>query len=303
MKKFFTLLAIAAMMVSCSTEKLNEIKLNLSEGENYAQNMSTSMEMVQNFQGQKMNIDVNVNANFNNKVIKVENGEYTLESNFELMEMDMKNPMMNMSFSSEKMDSTNEMTSTISKVLKGMKEGKFTMVITEFGEIKSVEGLEEMMTKAIEAIPDVTPQVMSQINQQLTKSFGEEAMINNLTPSMNIYKTGIVKVGDTWTEENKMESTIPLNVNTTYTVKEIKSDAFIIEGVSELTLANSMLNSGQKMDLTGDMTSSYEIDRVSGWANRVEINQDLVLTTTVVQGEEVQEIPMTIKSKTLITNN
>lgn len=291
------------MMVSCSTEKLNEIKLNLSEGENYAQNMSTSMEMVQNFQGQKMNIDVNVNANFNNKVIKVENGVYTLESNFELMEMDMKNPMMNMSFSSEKMDSTNEMTSTISKVLKGMKEGKFTMVITEFGEIKSVEGLEEMMTKAIEAIPDVTPQVMSQINQQLTKSFGEEAMINNLTPSMNIYKTGIVKVGDTWTEENKMESTIPLNVNTTYTVKEIKSDAFIIEGVSELTLANSMLNSGQKMDLNGDMTSSYEIDRVSGWANRVEINQDLVLTTTVVRGEEVQEIPMTIKSKTLITNN
>ena len=291
------------MMVSCSTEKLNEIKLNLSEGENYAQNMSTSMEMIQNFQGQKMNIDVNVNANFNNKVIKVENGEYTLESNFELMEMDMKNPMMNMSFSSEKIDSTNEMTSTISKVLKGMKEGKFTMVITEFGEIKSVEGLEEMMTKAIEAIPGVTPQVMSQINQQLTKSFGEEAMINNLTPSMNIYKTGIVKVGDTWTEENKMESTIPLNVNTTYTVKEIKSDAFIIEGVSELTLANSMLNSGQKMDLNGDMTSSYEIDRVSGWANRVEINQDLVLTTTVVQGEEVQEIPMTIKSKTLITNN
>lgn len=296
-------MALTAMMVSCSTEKLNEIKLNLTEGENYAQNMSTTMEMIQNFQGQKMNIDVKVDADFNNKVVKFENGEYSLESNFQRMEMEMKNPMINMSFSSEKMDSTNQMTATISKVLKGMKDGKFSMIITEYGDIKSIDGLEEMMTKTIESIPGVTPQVMNQISQQLTKSFGEEAVINNLTPSMNIYKKGIVKVGDTWTDENKMESTVPLNVKTIYTIKEITSDEFIIEGVSELSLANSMMNSGQQIDLSGDMTSSYEISRVSGWTNKVEIKQDLVLTTTIVQGEETIKSPTTIKSTTLITNN
>lgn len=307
MKKVLSILALGAMLFSCGNEAQTTsndaviLKLNLKEGEVYTQNFKISIDLDQELMGQEVESFITMNMVYSNKVVDFKNGEYTIASKFEEINMEMKNDMMNFSMSSEKIDESNPMNAMMSRAMRGLKKSTLTMIMDEYGKIKEITGFDKMMENAFADNPDLSPEIQAQIKAQLAQSINEEALKTQMAYTSQFYKKGEMKVGDTWNVETKKTDLVPFNMNTEYTLKEITDETVIVTGKSKMENVESAVSEGVEMTAEGVMDVELTINKSTGWVKTALITQDITtLTITNVNGEKM-EMPMHMVSKIEIT--
>lgn len=307
MKKVLSVLALGAMLFSCGNEAQTTsndaliLKLNLKEGEVYTQNFKISIDLDQELMGQEVESFITMNMVYSNKVVDFKNGEYTIASKFEEINMEMKNDMMNFSMSSEKIDESNPMNAMMSRAMRGMKKSTLTMIMDEYGKIKEITGFDKMMENAFADNPDLSPEIQAQIKAQLAQSINEEALKTQMSYTSQFYKKEEMKVGDTWNVETPKTDLVPFNMNTEYTLKEITDETVIVTGKSKMENVESVVTEGLEMTAEGVMDIELTINRSTGWVKTALITQDITtLTITNVNGEKM-EMPMHMVSKIEIT--
>eukprot|EP01029_Cantina_marsupialis_P000991 TRINITY_DN107_c0_g7_i1.p1 TRINITY_DN107_c0_g7~~TRINITY_DN107_c0_g7_i1.p1 ORF type:complete len:305 (-),score=26.30 TRINITY_DN107_c0_g7_i1:229-1143(-) len=304
MKKLFTLIALVSVCLAVQAKKY-DLGLNLEIGKEYHQKTTANMNIKQSINGMDMDMTMKVTADMAYKVIAKEGDNFNMDVTYKSLGMEMGTMQGNMSFSSENAKPEDIMSTMLSKLA----NSPFQVKMTRKGIIVEVKGLEALLGNLFEGM-DVNEMQKAQLAAQMEKSYGEEALKQNLEMATAIFPEENVAIGDTWTKKGKIESNMSVNVSTTYQLKEAAADFYLIHGDSQLDNdadAPFMNQNGMDMrvEMNGKMISDIKVDKNSGWIKEVKIKQDLKGNTFVKGNAQIPDgmnIPMEITGETTVVN-
>lgn len=305
MKTCFTLILCAFVVFSSSAQ--TSLNLNLVQGKEYRQNSETKMMMTQSFGGQTMDIVATIKGKMVYLVKSVTPASYDMDIRYESMSMDMQMPQATMKFSSEN-PAEGDM---FSQVLAAMINKSFQAQFSKTGKVISVKNIEALFATAFDKFPDVSEAQKEQIKSQLKQSYGEQAFASNMEMMFAIFPDKPVKVGEKWTVESKLKSSVTANISSAFTYVEEGADFRKIHGDSKITAEenSAYVNSNgmdMKFNMNGTMISDIKLDKKTGWVLEAKIMQDIAGEAHVKANEQLPDglsIPMTIKTEMVNTGN
>lgn len=306
MKTIFTLILTVFVLTSCQTQN-SDLSLKLEKGKEYKQITNSKATIIQEVNGQKMNMVMTIKGTMTFLVKDITENGYNMDAKFEELSMSMQMPQGLMEFSSEKNDA-NDIFSTI---LGAMKDKAFGITMSKTGKITDVKNVEALWSTAINTFDQLPEMQKEQIKAQIMKAYGGEALKGNIEMVTAIYPDSPVNRGDKWTINTKLESGMSANMTTDYEFAELTSEYALIKGKSTIVTADKdayIESNGMPMkyDLTGSMDSEIKFDKNTGWIIEATINQKIEGDTYIKENPQLpngMKIPMTMINDMVITNN
>jgi len=304
MKKLLTLALILSATLFVQAQKY-ELALNLEVGKEYTQKSNAKMTITQNFNGMPIEIGMNVKGDYTFKIMGAENNQYNMEVKYTVVEMEMESAQGKSSFSSKTPSEQDIMSTMLSRMI----DKPFTMIMSQSGKVIEIKGIDNLFGSLFEGY-DLTEQQKEQILAQLKQSYGAKAIKGSFEQITAIYPEQKVKLGKTWSTETSIEAGMSVNLTTNFVLKAANTDYFLIHGEGNLASnpdAPYIKQNGMDMKILvdGQLTSEIKIDRKTGWIIDATIVQNLSGNTELKASEQMPDgmsIPMTIKSKSVITN-
>lgn len=305
MKTTITLFLVAIIWTCCQAQK-TELGLNLEQGKTYEQLTNSKATIIQDVNGQKINMVMTIKGGTSYLVQAVNAEGYEMEVKYESLSMSMQMPQGTMEFSSEKKDPQD----IFSLILAEMKNKPFQIKMTRKGKVKEVKNIESLFESVFSKFPQIPENQMAQVKAQLMKAYGEEAFKGNMEMVTAIYPDKPVDKGESWVINTKLESGMSADMTTTYTYSENNSDYYLIVGDSKIQTADKdayIESNGMPMkyDMAGNMSSEIKADKVSGWIMEAKIKQDIqgdVYIKGNPQMPDGMKIPMIMKNDMVFTN-
>lgn len=306
MKTIFTLILTVFVLTSYQTQN-SDLSLKLEKGKEYKQITNSKTTIIQEVNGQKMNMVMTIKGTMTFLVKDITENGYNMDAKFEELSMSMQMPQGLMEFSSEKNDA-NDIFSTI---LGAMKDKAFGITMSKTGKITDVKNVEALWSTAINTFDQLSEMQKEQIKAQIMKAYGGEALKGNIEMVTAIYPDSPVNRGDKWTINTKLESGMSANMTTDYEFAELTSEYALIKGKSTIVTADKdayIESNGMPMkyDLTGSMDSEIKVDKNTGWIIEATINQKIEGDTYIKENPQLpngMKIPMTMINDMVITNN
>jgi hypothetical protein len=306
MRTIFTLIIASIIFTSCQSQK-TDLSLRLEKGKVYKQITNSKATIIQEVNGQKMNMVMTISGTMTFLVKDVNASGYSMDTKFESLSMSMQMPQGTMDFSSEKND-PNDIFSTI---LGAMKNKTFEVRMSKTGKITEVKNVEALWGTAINQFEQLPEMQKEQIKAQIMKAYGADALKGNIEMVTAIYPDKPVKKGDKWTINTKLESGMSAKMTTDYEFTDLTSDYALIKGNSNIETADKdayIESNGMPMkyDLTGSMTSEIKVDKNTGWIIEAKINQEIKGDAYIKENPQVpngMKIPMTMINEMVIKNN
>lgn len=306
MKTIFTLILTVFVLTSCQTQN-SDLSLKLEKGKEYKQITNSKATIIQEVNGQKMNMVMTIKGTMTFLVKDITENGYNMDAKFEELSMSMQMPQGLMEFSSEKNDA-NDIFSTI---LGAMKDKAFGITMSKTGKITDVKNVEALWSTAINTFDQLPEMQKEQIKAQIMKAYGGEALKGNIEMVTAIYPDSPANRGDKWTINTKLESGMSGNMTTDYEFAELTSEYALIKGKSTIVTADKdayIESNGMPMkyDLTGSMDSEIKVDKNTGWIIEATINQKIEGDTYIKENPQLpngMKIPMTMINDMVITNN
>lgn len=305
MRKFQTLVLSLLVLTSCHAQQV-DLSLKLESGKIYKQIMDAEATIIQEFNGQKINLIMTVKGTMSYLVKTVNDSYYDMEVRYESLSMTMKIPQATMEFNSEK----NDIQDIFSRILASMKNKPFNIKMTKHGKISEVKNIDRLIEKVILEFPQVPESQRIQLKAQLTKAYGEEAFKGNIEMGTAIFPEKPVSKGDSWIIKTKLESGMSADMTSTYNFVEKTPEFYLITGDSKIKTADkeSFLESNgvkMKYDLTGTMTSKIKIDKNTGWIIEAMINQNIAGDAFMMENPQMpngMKIPISMLNNMIIKN-
>lgn len=306
MKTIFTLILTVFVLTSYQTQNL-DLSLKLKKGKEYKQITNSKATIIQEVNGQKVNMVMTIKGTMTFLVKDITENGYNMDAKFEELSMSMQMPQGLMEFSSEKNDA-NDIFSTI---LGAMKDKAFGITMSKTGKITDVKNVEALWSTAINTFDQLPEMQKEQIKAQIMKAYGGEALKGNIEMVTAIYPDSPANRGDKWTINTKLESGMSANMTTDYEFAELTSEYALIKGKSTIVTADKdayIESNGMPMkyDLTGSMDSEIKVDKNTGWIIEATINQKIEGDTYIKENPQLpngMKIPMTMINDMVITNN
>lgn len=306
MKTIFTLILTVFVLTSYQTQN-SDLSLKLEKGKEYKQITNSKTTIIQEVNGQKVNMVMTIKGTMTFLVKDITENGYNMDAKFEELSMSMQMPQGLMEFSSEKNDA-NDIFSTI---LGAMKDKAFGITMSKTGKITDVKNVEALWSTAINTFDQLPEMQKEQIKAQIMKAYGGEALKGNIEMVTAIYPDSPANRGDKWTINTKLESGMSANMTTDYEFAELTSEYALIKGKSTIVTADKdayIESNGMPMkyDLTGSMDSEIKVDKNTGWIIEATINQKIEGDTYIKENPQLpngMKIPMTMINDMVITNN
>jgi len=305
MKYFYTFL-LCLTGLSLSFGQKVELGLNLVEGRTYTQNSVSSVSIVQNINGQELNINMSIKGSMSYLVKTATKVDYVIEMSYETLSMFMELPQGgSVEFSSQKTDQNDIM----STVLKGITEQPITLILGNNGTVREVSELDSLWTSVFSQFPNIPEEQLNQVKAQIRNAYGPDALKANIEMVTAIFPEDRVLVGDEWIVNTSMQSPMSVDVNTTYSLAGIHNDYYLIAGNSSLQTADTAAivdtnGMPMKYSLSGVIASEIKIDKESGWIIEAHNVQDIEGEAQIQANPQLpmtMTIPMVMKNETVIT--
>ena len=273
MKKSKLLALTAFLFISGSViaQKTYTLKQNFPIGKKYDFSMVSDQIINQEVSGQKMNISQNIGTDY---TFDIRNGEdQNKDIDVVYNRIFMKSSAMGntMTMDSDDADTTKQ------NPFRGIKGASFRMEMQPNGSIKSLTGIDGMLTSMASKMSKDSV-VISNLKASLSKQFNAEGMKQTMESSLKIYPDQPVKIGDSWTVDTKMQMTMPIETITKYTLKEVKN------GVAYLTISGTLISKGDfetmgnkmQTDLNGTNNGDAELDIQSGLILKSHLRMEMI---------------------------
>ncbi|WP_316737911.1 DUF6263 family protein [Pedobacter aquatilis] len=151
----------------------------------------------------------------------------------------------------------------------GLKNASFNMLIAPNGTIKSVSGVEKMVSDMVSKMTTDSAQIKS-LKASLAKQFNAEVIKQTMESALKIFPDKPVKVGDSWTILSKMNITMPIESTISYTLKEIKGNVAI------LTIKGNLISKGE-FEVLGSKTQT-DLKGINMGDAQVELTTGMILS-------------------------
>lgn len=301
MKKILFVLITIALTANCQAEK-NTLELNLVKGDVYTQGSMSNIKMDLSMMGQNIAIDMSMGGHMSFKVLDIKDNIYDLEVRYDSISMKMNLMDKLMEFSSEKMSDMNDM---MSKMMSTMKNKTFNMKMSKKGKIIEVTNMDSIYSDFYK-MSQLSEEQKIQMKAQVEKGFGEESLKSNMGLSCEIFPDKPVEVGDKWTIKGKMVSTMTADVITTYELKEVAKDYYLISSssllLSDSTATMEMNNMKMKINLSGSISSDLKVRKRTGWIITSTGKQDIDADAKI-DGNMNGQIPEGMSMKIKMSGN
>jgi hypothetical protein len=299
MKITFLLLALLCTLTISAQQY--DLKLNLQKGQHYNQLMTMNMDMSQSIAGQDVNIKTSMQFEFAQIVKSItKNGDFVIENEYSHIVIDMDAMGQAMNYDSKVKDTTgNEAMKTYSDAFGKIIGKKFNVTISPKGKVKEISGLKEIMSSLKKAASEPAAKKI------LEETFDEKKMISNYESVYHIFPDNPVKVGDTWSQKSTVESIIPIDITTNYSLQNVSNGVAKIAASGDFTMkSDDMEVAGIKMaaNLAGKYDGLYQMNITSGMSNTSSINMPLSGTMEVMGLEFPVSINTVTKTKTTPVN-
>jgi hypothetical protein len=305
MKTIITLILMSIIFTSGHSQSA-ELSLKLENGKEYKQITNSIATIIQEVNGQKMNMIMTINGIVTFLVKASDENGYEMDTKFEKLSMSMRMPQLTLEFSSEKNDEND----IFSKILGSMKNKTFEVTMSKTGKITEVKNVEALWETAINQFDFFSEMQKEQMKVQIMNAYGAEALKGNIEMVTAIYPDKPVNKGDNWTIYTKLESGMSAKMSTFYEYSDLTADYALIRGDSTIETEDKdayIESNGMPMkyDLKGSMQSEIKVDRKTGWIIEAKINQEIKGDAYIKENPQVpngMKIPMTMIHETLITN-
>lgn len=305
MRTIFTLIIASIILNSCQSQSI-DLFLRLEKGKEYKQIMNSKATIIQEINGQKMDMVMTIAGTMTFYVKDFSATGYSLETKFESLSMSMQMPQGSVSFSSEK----NDPSDIFSTILGAMKNKTFEVLMSKTGKITEVRNVEALWGTAINQFEQLSEMQKEQIKDQTMKAYGADALKGNIEMVTAIYPDKPVNKGNRWTVNTKLESGMSAKMTTDYEFTELTSDYALIKGISNIETADKdayIESNGMpvKYELTGSMTSEIKVDKNTGWIIEAKINQEIKGNAYIKENPQMpggMKIPMRMINEMVIKN-
>lgn len=305
MKYLFTLSLLLIGTITCHAQKFKPA-LHLTKGNTYNMITSTTSAIQQTMNGQVNNINVTISGTTAFKVLNADDSLYYMEVNYKSLGMKMQMAGSLANFDSNKSDSTNIMSSILSKLV----NKPFTAVITKSGRVRSVDNVEKMISSVLDGFGQIQGAQKEQIKTQFMKSFGSEAIKNSLEMSTAVFPEKAVAKNDKWTINTTLETTMTAKINTIYQLTDVSPTSYTIHGDGTIITDNTTgfkQISGMPMqyNMKGTITSDIKADKTTGWITESKIKQQISGMVSIKDNPQLPggaSFPMTVVNETVTTD-
>lgn len=229
-----------------------------------------------------------------------EDGAATVRSSTEAMRVESKSPMGGEMVYDSADPKGADADSPVAAVFDAMIGQGFTMVITPGGEVRSVDGMDELIDRL--AANAGVPMALD----NLKKSMGDAAMQGAMEQAFKMWTKEGVEPGDTWT--GALENAVPMlgtmKIDATMTLKDVKE----IDGRRLARVGHVMKTSFEAskdammpgMTITVDPSTSegetlFDLDR--GQLHRMEMSMPMPMTITMDQGGQTMTMKQDMTTK------
>lgn len=301
MKKIFLLLFVPVLLfiASCSKD-LYPLKFAPEQGKSYRIKTLAEQDISQEMMGQKIKIKQTMEMTylFSVKESK-EKGVSRIDVTYERIKVDQQNDLMPISFDSDVEEDPNS-TNPFGVAFSALKGSKFSMLVGENGSVMKVEGIEEMisqmMNKVNELLVSDTSKVKSDVLDMVKSEYSEEKIRKQMEASLKIFPDKQVSVGDSWKIKNIVDGVVPMETETEYHLKDIRSDVAVLDvkGTFDIDQSSAM----GKIKLKGTQEGEMTVDKATGFTLKSKITQKMSGTSEAMG----MSLPMDINSVTTTTS-
>ncbi len=304
-KPFIPILIFLIVFSSCQAQDAT-LSLKLEQGKEYRQIAASKVNVIQELNGQQINMGFTNKSNTVFLVKSVSGDSYKMDVTFGSLTMIMQTPKGTKEFSSDKDDEND----VISMIFREMMGKPFAMTMSRTGKVLSIENLDLLWETAVDQSQRLSEVHKEQLKSQMKKAFGEEALKGNFEILTAIYPDKPVHKGDKWTIDTKIEAGMSALRTTEYELVDVASDVALIKGKSVIKTADKdayFEANGMplKYDIAGSMVSEIKVDGNTGWIKEARINQEMKGDAYIKENPKLpngMKIPMTMTNETVIVN-
>ena len=238
------------------------------------------------------------------------NGVMDVEMTYKSMKMVMDGPMGHMEFDSanpKPVDPNRPDQKMLAAMVSAMAGSKFQMKITPTGKTSDVRGLEAMVAKMREKIGS-GPETQG-MDKFFDKMFDEKQVKEMTGNMMGMFPAEPVAVGDTWYDTISMNFIMPIDIDTTYMLKQRKDGIAYIDAVAKMDMGDSSKaieidpNNKVSMQISGTMNSTSQVDEKTGLTRKSNITMNFSGVMKMEANPQMPEgmtMPMTITGNAVV---
>jgi len=268
--KIFTVLAFILFGFTSGAQKKYVLKQNFPIGKKYDFTLISDQVINQEMSGHRTSLSQNIGTEYLFDIRNGDGQEKNIEVTYKRIFMKSKGMGNQMEMDSEDADTTKE------NSFRGLKDATFNMVMLPNGTLKSVTGVEQMVSTMVERMKADSLRKIN-IKASLSQQFNAEGMKHTLESSLKIYPDQPVKIGESWTVDTKMQLTMPVETITKYTLTAVKDDIAFLKINGTLLSKGSFQSMGNKIDtdLTGTNVGDAELDLKTGLILKSHLRMEL----------------------------
>ena len=297
MPRTTTLMTAAAMLLACVTFSRGQdtgkvqFRLQLQEGQSFRSETVTRQVITQSVGGQDIKVDTAVGTTYKYDVQGIApDGTATLKVTIDGMSMTLDMQNVKVEYDSANPPEEIPLPARGAAALVGK---SFTMEMNAQGEVTRVEGIETMLEAALGQ--GVVP---PPVKEQVGKQFGSDSMVATMQGMLAPYPDEPVGVGDSWSRTISVTAGFPMQIDSTYTLKEraggmatlsvestIKTDPNaepIATGIGKATV-----------EISGKRTGEMVVHETAGWTMSSKLAMDFKGNMTIA-GASGMSIPLTV---------
>ncbi|MCB8998510.1 MAG: hypothetical protein H6540_00380 [Bacteroidales bacterium] len=246
--------------------------LFLSDDFRFTTETSVNLNVEQEFMGIRYNTQMEINylLSLKNTGRDVDSN-YVLQAKYRKIDIEVSSMMVNMKVSTEAYLPSD----TLSKILSTIINKDFIVILTQQSQILSVEGLDELISNAIEN-SQLTAEGKTEFKQNLIQSLGEQALADNYCTYPSLYPARELRAPDYWSCKLQIvKSGIPMELNTNVNLTEMNRNYALF--LSEGKLTTPKVQSSES-DKTGFRLFGTEISEI-----KMNVHTGLILKSIVSQ--------------------
>jgi hypothetical protein len=272
MKQLFSIILLFISL--SSTHGQANLSMRFQTGERYLYDYHMKQVITQTIQGNSIVTQQENGSYYEMEIKNFDNNIYTVLFTYKRTSMKIANTAMNIEYDSAKSQNANNPITAPMAALVGQ---SFTMKMTPKGKVLEVTGMDELIDTITETLPKIPGQTNEQIQGQLKKTFGNDAMKKMMEMAFKVYPENPVKINDSWEDKVTLEAIYPIELTNKWTLKNITAESAVIDVHSILTSnAHFEMNGVKAMtNLKGSQKGEIVIEKLNGIIKSSKVMQNI----------------------------
>ena len=308
---FICVLVLQAVVCFAEQEKV-DLKLRLKAGESHEMKMTQTQNITQTAGGQEQKVKQVQEMVMELDVLSVDaNGVMDVEMTYKSMKMTMDiSTGQHIDFNSinpKPVDPNKPDEKMIAAMFSAIVGSKIQMKMKPTGETYDVRGLKAILAKMKEKIGS-SPEAQG-LEGFFDKMF-DEKQVKEMTGSMLcMFPAEPVAVGDTWYNTISMNFVMPIDIDTTYILKQRKDGIAYIDAAAKMDIGDSSKaieidpNNKMSMQISGTMNSTSQVDEKTGLTHKGNMTMNFSGVTKMGASPQMPEgmtMPMMITGNAVV---